>query len=165
MKKILNVVFLLALAILFSCNTADLPDPEESKKTIIQLEQDALDNWSAGFPSKYSVHMAEDVSYTDDVMAHSLKIGIEEVQAYLNSIDSIVPAHKYELIEPHVQVKDNVAILHVQYIGEVNGQKGSPWKTTTVYHYLDGKWKMVHANWSLVDPVSMIAKASADPAE
>jgi len=165
MKKLSNVTVLMALAMVFSCTSAELPDPEEAIKTVIQMERDALDNWSAGEPSKYSLHMADDVSYTDDVMAHELKIGIDEVQAYLNSLDSIVPPHTYELIDPNVQVNGDVAVLHIHYQGEVEGQKGSPWKASTVYRYMEGEWKMIHANWSLVDPVSMIKKATAASSE
>ena len=153
----------MAVAALFSCTSSvEYPDPEEARETVIKMERDALDNWSAGLPSKYSIYMAEDASYTDDVLAHNIKIGIEDVQAYLNTLDTIVPPHTYELINPQVQVNKDMAILHLQYVGEMEGVKGSPWKATTVYQYREGEWKMVHANWSVFDPLTYFTKKFAE---
>lgn len=153
MKRKTNILFLLPLAFLFSCTSqVEYPGLEETTQSVIQMERDALDNWSAGNPSGYSVHMAEDVTYMDDIMAMDLKVGIEEVQAYVESLEGMVGPHDYELVNPNVQQYGSVAILNFHYQPSMDGQKGNPWKATTVYNYSEGEWKLVHANWSLIKP-------------
>lgn len=149
-----------------SCDTAPVyPTLEETTESVVQLERDALDNWSAGNPGGFTLHMAEDVTYMDDIMAFNLKKGLEAVQAYMNSLDGMIGPHDYEMVDPFVQQYNSVAILTFHYEGSVNGQKGQPWKTTSVYNYRDGVWKMVHANWSLVKQPSEEGAAAEEGTE
>ena len=95
--------------------------------------------------------MAEDVTYFDDIAAHSRLDGIEELNKHLEWLDGKIPPHKYEIVDPKVQVYGEVAILTHQYHStDAEGNPGTPWKATSVYRYMDGDWYSVHAHWSLV---------------
>ncbi len=152
------IVFVIALPVVFisSCDTSPVyPSLEETAKSVIKLEKEALENWSAGNPGEFPIHMADDVTYMDDIMASELKKGLESVDSYLNSLEGMIPPHEFELVDPFVQQYNSVAILTFHYVGSVDGQKGQPWKATSIYNYADGEWKMVHANWSLVKQPGM----------
>jgi ketosteroid isomerase-like protein len=70
---------------------------------------------------------------------------------YFSSLEGMIPEHNYELVDSKVQVYGDVAILTLQYHSFMpDGQKGTPWKATSVYRYADGDWQVVHAHWSLV---------------
>ena len=145
------IALLSFVLIIGSCTSEpDIPSEEETTKSVIAKEREALDQWSAGNPDDFSINMAEDVTYMDDIGAHSRLNGFEEVQSYLSSLDGMIPPHSYEMQNPRVQVYGNVAILTFWYLGSVDGQAGAPWKATSVYYFADEDWKMVHANWSRV---------------
>jgi ketosteroid isomerase-like protein len=145
-------VFIFAFGLAFQSCVTEVPGPtaEEAEKAVIEKETEALDNWSAGNPAGFAIHVADDITYMDDIGATNRMSGIEACNNYLSSLEGMIPPHDYEIVDPLVQVYGNVAILTFHYQGSVDGQAGQPWKATSVYHYAEGDWKMVHANWSLV---------------
>jgi ketosteroid isomerase-like protein len=161
-------VFIFSLALIFQSCVTEIPGPtaEEAEKAVIGKEKEALDNWSAGNPAGFAIHVADDITYMDDIGASNRMSGIEACNNYLASLEGMIPPHDYEIVNPLVQLYGNIAILTFQYHGSVDGQPGQPWKATSVYNYTDGDWKMVHANWSLIKMPEAEAEGEAEaPAE
>ncbi len=115
------------------------------------MERQGLDHWAKGDPLGMSDNFADDITYFDDIGAHSRLNGLEEMQNYLASLDGKIPPHSYELVDPKVQIYDDIAILTLRYQStSLDGEPDPPWKATSVYRLIDSEWKVVHAHWSLV---------------
>ena len=150
-KTVLLVSFLPLILILTSCEAKQsVFTQEEVEKAVLEVERQALDSWSAGNPAKMPANFADDASYFDDIAAHTRLDGIEEIQNYFTSLEGAIPPHNYEIVDQRVQSFGNTAILTLRYHSTIDGQSGPPWKATSVYHYNDEKWQVVHAHWSLV---------------
>lgn len=120
------------------------------EQTILAMERQALDCWSAGDPPGFAVNCADDVTYFDDIAAQTRINGLKEMQNYLKSLVGKIPPHTYEIVDPKVQVYDNVAIVTLRYHSKIGDKSGPPWKATDVYRLTNGEWHVVHAHWSLV---------------
>ena len=167
MSKKRNLLVLLPIVLIIASCTSEpiLPTEEEATKSVLAKEQEALDQWSAGNPGDITIHMSRDVTYMDDIGAHSRLNGFEEVQNYLSSLDGMIPPHSYEIQDSKVQVYGDIAVLTLRYQGSVDGQESTPWKATSVYHYTDGDWKVVHAHWSLVKEQSNVEEEPLETPE
>ena len=150
--RVIIPLFLLGFTVTFSaCEPKEqVMSQEEIAKTIIALERQALDEWSKGNPSAFPLNFADDATYFDDIAAQERVDGLENLKKYFESLDGQVPAHTYELIEPKVQVYGKTAIMTLRYVGTIGNDIAPPWKATSVYHNMEGQWKLVHDNWSLV---------------
>ena len=62
------------------------------------------------------------LTYFDDVAAHVRVDGIENLKKYFKSLEGKVPVHKYELVNPKVQVYGDMAILSLWYKGIIEGE-------------------------------------------
>ena len=146
------ILLLSFLVTMTSCEMKEKPQTQENvKQTILTLERQALDQWAKGDPVGFSKNFAKDVTYFDDIAAHNRVDGLEEAKDYFATLEGKVPVHKYELVEPKVQVYNDIAILTMQYHSTMpEGEPGPPWKSTIVYHLNNGEWQVVHAHWSLI---------------
>ena len=116
---------------------------------ILALECEGLDRWSAGDPVGYAHSAAPDVTYFDDIGAANRIEGPEAWRAYLGSLE--IPPHEYEVVDPRVQVYDDMGILTFHYHGlGPEGEVLVRWKATSVYRQEADGWQMVHAHWSLI---------------
>lgn len=151
-KFVVLIASLLLMLILTSCESKQsVFTQEEIEMAVLELEHQALGYWSAGNPAKFSSNFANDASYFDDIAAHTRLDGLEEIQKHFTSLEGAIPPHKYEIVDQRVQSFGNIAILTLRYHSSLDdGQHGPPWKATSVYHYNDEKWQVVHAHWSLV---------------
>ncbi len=148
-----NIILLVSILLIFtSCEMEKSTLTEEDvEQTILAKERKALDRWSAGDPSGFSVNFAENATYFDDIAAHTRLDGLDEIQKHIASLEGKIPIHNYEIVDPKVQVFGEVAILTLRYHGSLpDGQPTPPWKATSVYHLVDNNWQIVHAHWSLV---------------
>ena len=59
---------------------------ETAEHAILAQERSALDQWSQGKPLGYVANVAEDVTYFDDIGAHSRVVGREAVTTYFASL-------------------------------------------------------------------------------
>lgn len=126
---------------------------EEVKKTILDLEKDALNGWAEGSVYNYTKNFADDVIYIDDIAAQDGIQGIEAVQTYAKSIDStgMITKHKYELDKVNIQVFDKRAIIFLHYLSfSMEGEPTTPWKASVLYEQREDTWKVIHANWSFL---------------
>ena len=147
------VVFLLcSVFFLGSCATKEENvSIEDIKKEIIELEKKALDEWANGSTSNFALNFAADATYFDDIAAQEGIEGIENLKKYFASLEGKVPKHTYELINPKIQVYGDIAILTMWYKGTLDSQVLPAWKATSVYQLKADTWKVIHANWSLIE--------------
>lgn len=123
---------------------------QQAESAILARERSAMDPWSQGDPSGYLRIQAEDVTYYDDIAAHVRVDGIQAMREYLSSLQGQIPPHRYEILDPKVQVYGDVGILTLRYQArDFEGQPLAEWKATSVYQKRDGEWRIVHAHWSL----------------
>jgi ketosteroid isomerase-like protein len=150
MKKI--SLFLMMVMILASCVKKQSPPTHENvEETVIALESDALDQYAQGDPTGFSKHIADDITYVDDNGAYTRIEGKEAFNNYLNSLVGQIPPHQYKIFDPLVQVYGDVAILTYQWHSKIDTLSGPPWKASSIYHFNDSIWQMVHAHWSPVN--------------
>lgn len=149
MKKI-SFLLIIVLTLVSCVTKQSAPKHENVDKTIIALESDALDQYAKGDPTGFSVHVADDITYVDDNGAYTRIEGIEAFNNYLNSLVGQIPQHEYKIVDPLVQVYGDVAILTYQWHSKIDTISGPPWKASSIYHFNDSIWQMVHAHWSPV---------------
>jgi len=122
-----------------------------SEHAILALERAALDRWAQGDPLGYMERCADDVTYFDDIAAQHRVDGLVALRSYLGTLVGKIPPHRYELVEPKVQVYGDLGIVTLRYHPFApDGAAQTPWKATSVYRRADGAWKAVHAHWSMV---------------
>jgi ketosteroid isomerase-like protein len=121
-------------------------------KEIIALERSALDKWSQGNTIGYVDISADDVTLFEFTEGEQQRVeGLEALRKYLAPLGAQIPPHTYDIVNPKVQVYGNTAILTFHWKASTTDGKPLPkWKTTSVYLWKDGKWRMVHAHWSIV---------------
>jgi ketosteroid isomerase-like protein len=124
---------------------------ENAAEAILAAERRALDHWSNGDPVGYMEAAHEDVTYFDDIGALERVDGKEALHAYAEQIMELIPAHRYEIVDPRVQLYGDVGILTFRYhTSTLEGDPGPPWKATAVYVSTDDGWRPVHLHWSIV---------------
>lgn len=135
-----------------ACTTGQRLGPAtNAEEAILAQERRALDQWSQGNPVGYGQSAAEEVTYFDDIAASTRINGRDAWQAYLTSLMGKVPPHRYELIDPKVQVYGDVGVLTLRYHAfALDGRPLTRWKATSVYRWDGNEWRMVHANWSTI---------------
>jgi hypothetical protein len=142
----------------------DSPAQKDAEEAIIEQERRALDQWSSGNPLGYLEVAADDVTYVDDIAAHSRISGIGAMRTYLTSLKGKIPPHRYEIVDPSVQLYGDVGILTMRY--HTYGADAKPmsrWKATSVYHRVGDEWRIVHAHWSLVKDAETGPRSSPEP--
>lgn len=129
----------------------DAPGHADAEQAIVAQERRALEQWAQGNPLGYLDIDAPDVTYFDDIGAHSRIDGIAAMRTYLGSLKGRIPPHRYRMLEPKVQLYDDIGILTLRYEAfGADAQPVSRWKATSVYRRVDDQWRIVHAHWSLV---------------
>lgn len=125
----------------------------EAERAILERERGALERWSQGDPMGYPEIQTEDVSYFDDIGAHSRIDGRDAVRAYMSSLRGKIPPHRFEIVDPRVQLYGDVGILTLHYrTRDAEGDPLTPWKATSIYRRTDRVWRIAHAHWSIVKP-------------
>jgi len=126
--------------------------PQQSpEEAILARERWGLDHWAAGRPLRLAENFADDATYFDDIAAHRRIDGLDAMRAYLGTLEGQIPSHRYEMVDPKVQVYGDVGILTLRYEGSTaDGEPLTTWKATSVYRNTGGEWRIVHAHWSIV---------------
>ena len=150
MKNIILLLFILLIFI--SCKKKQTSyTKQEIERTILSLEQKALDLFSSGDPNGYIINFSNDATYFDDIEAFTRLDSLSEIKKYFTSLNGKVIPHSYKIIDPKVQIYGEIAILTLSYDAKTNdGNELPQWKATSVYRLIKGDWKVVHAHWSLI---------------
>jgi hypothetical protein len=124
---------------------------ESDEQAILGQERRALDQWASGNPLGYVDIDADEVTYFDDIGAHQRIDGLDRLRAYFSSLSGKIPPHRYEVLDPKVQIYGDVAVLTLRYQpSDASGTMLTPWKATSVYRRSGAEWRIVHAHWSIV---------------
>ena len=146
-------ILLLSFALIStSCERRDnAVTHENADQAILAQERRALDRWAQGNPLGFVDIDADDVTYFDDIGAHTRIDGIEAMRNYFASLEGKIPPHRYEVVDPKVQVYGDIGILTLRYHAyATDGEPLTRWKATSVYRWTAGEWRVVHAHWSIV---------------
>lgn len=118
---------------------------------ILARERVALDQWSQGKPLGYVGIDADDVTYFDDIAAQTRVEGLDAMRAYFDDLEGKIPPHRYEVVDPLVQLYGDTGVLTFHYQPYApDGTPGTRWKATSVYRRVGSEWRIVHAHWSTV---------------
>lgn len=130
----------------------DTTEAQASTDHIIQLERAALDRWGKGDPSGFLELYASDITYFDPLTAVRIDGHPAMVNYYRPWIGKIqIP--RYEMLNAHVVIDGNLALLTYNLVNYINGANGgesvgSRWNSTTVYQRRGDTWKAIHSDWS-----------------
>ena len=121
-------------------------NPEEA---ILAQAKIDFDYWSNGDTLGYGKSAADDITFFNNTPATARIDGIQAFHNLLSSWKGLIPPHKYKIVDPLIQVYDNVGIYTLQYHAVLDdGQVLARARGTVVYRQIDDKWKMVHTHWS-----------------
>lgn len=130
-------------------------------ETIIALERGALDRWGKGDPQGYLELYAPDVTYFDPMQERRID-GAATMQRLYAPIKGKVRVDSYEMLEPRVQQRGDLAVLTFNLVSHGRLPTGDTitvrWNSTEVYARSKRKWSIIHSHWSFVKPI-----ASAPP--
>jgi len=125
------------------------------RDTILALERAALERWGNGDPGGYLELYAPDVTYFDPAVASRVD-GYDAMEQYYAPIAGTISVDHFELLDPHVQVSGEMAVLTFNLEDHVKDDDGAEfignrWNVTEVYQRLSGEWKIVHAHLSYTE--------------
>ena len=129
-----------------------VPEPRDIAAHVIRLEEAALRRWCDGDPSGFLEICAADVVYFDPFLDRRID-GLPALTAYYESLRGKVRAERFELINPHVQVVGDAAVLTFNYASYDGDQVSSRWNSTEVYRRAGGDWKLIQTHWSFTRSV------------
>ena len=129
---------------------------DPTAEQILTLERAALDRWGAGDPGGYLDVYAEDVTYFDPVTAARID-SLEAMREYYRPWTGKIRVDRYEMLNPHVAVTGDMAVLTYNLINFVSDAVGAErllnrWNSTAVYRRRDAVWRIVHSHWSYIQP-------------
>jgi ketosteroid isomerase-like protein len=128
-------------------------------KTIIALERSALDRWGKGDPQGYLGLYAPDVTYFDPMQERRVD-GAATMRKLYEPIAGKVKIDSYEMLEPRVQQRGDVALLTFNLVSHGRLPTGDTitvrWNSTEVYARSRGKWSIIHSHWSFVKPLTNV---------
>ena len=119
----------------------------DTSEEIIQLERQALERWAQGDPDGFLEITAPDVVYFDPFLKQAL-FGIEALRRHYDSLRGKVSLSRFELLDPHVQVVGDAAVLTFRFASWGGGGAASLWNTTEVYRRDAAGWRIVHTHWA-----------------
>ena len=127
-------------------------------ETIIALERGALDRWGKGDPEGYLGLYAPEVTYFDPMQEGRVN-GAAALRALYGPIKGMVKVDSFQMIEPRVQFRGDVALLTFNLLSHGRTPAGQPtlvrWNSTEVYARSNGKWSIIHSHWSFIKPLPM----------
>ncbi len=130
-------------------------DVSKTTETILTLERSINERWNKGDVDGALEIYSEDVTYFDPLTERRLE-GRKAVETYFRQFfEGRLNILRNEFSNPQVIVGDSgdLAVLSynlVNFVADGNGGEtlGTPWNSTQVYRLIDGKWRVVHVNWS-----------------
>ncbi len=120
---------------------------QEIAATVIAMERAALDRWGKVDPSGFIEISAPDVVYFDPFIARRID-GRDALAAYYTPGQVFID--RYELLNPHVQVCGDIAVLTFNYISWT-GERESRWNCTEVYRHDAEGWRIIQTHWSFTE--------------
>ena len=119
---------------------------QEITADIIALESAALERWGNGDPSGFLEICASDVVYFDPYQEKRID-GLDALTQFYKSIWGMVDFDHFELLNPLVQVSENLAVLTFNFVSYA-GDNESHWNCTEVYRHDENHWQIIQTHWS-----------------
>ena len=111
-----------------------------------------FDCWSAGDPEGWGRSAAADITFFNNSPPLGRVDGVDAFRALLASWKGQIPPHRYELVDPKVQMFGSVSVLTLEYRALTpEGETMLRARGTTVYRKAEGGWEMVHIHFSNFD--------------
>lgn len=123
----------------------------DASAEIIAMERAALDRWGNGDPSGFLEICADDVVYFDPSIERRID-GLQQLTAYYEVARGKIRTDRYELLNPHVQLSGDIAVLTFNYVSWTD-DKTSRWNCTEVYRRGDEGWRIIQTHWSQTQSV------------
>jgi ketosteroid isomerase-like protein len=128
----------------------------DTARTIIAMEQRALERWGKGDPSGYFEIMAPGMTYFDPTLAKRVD-GLGALHALIDPFKGKIHIERAEMIDAKVQPQGDIAVLTFNLISHGaqfgDGPKSDVrWNSTEVYQRISGRWKIIHSHWSYTTP-------------
>jgi ketosteroid isomerase-like protein len=118
---------------------------------LIGIEEAALRRWCDGDPSGFLQVCAEDVVYFDPFLDRRID-GLTALTDYYESLRGKIRAERFELINPHVQLIGDAAVLTFNFVSFGDGGGVSRWNCTEVFRRAEDAWRLVQTHWSHTRP-------------
>ncbi len=122
---------------------------------IIAMERAALDRWGTGDTLSILDLYAKDITYFDPGQDKRVD-GLEAMRKLYGSFSGTFKILRFDMIDPKVQTKGDVAVLTYNLVDEVvqppTAAKSTKtaWNVTSVYARIDGRWQIIHGHFSYV---------------
>ena len=122
-------------------------EPEEE---IVALEEAALTRWGNGDPAGFLEITAPDVVYFDPYIPERID-GLEALTRLYHAIWGKMHIDRFELLNPHVQVSGDLAVLTFNYVSYKDNEPDR-WNCTEVYRKSGkGDWQIIQTHWSYTE--------------
>jgi hypothetical protein len=123
---------------------------EGQQHVVVEMECRALERWGNGDPSGFLEISDPEVVYFDPY--HERRIdGLAALTDCYEGIRGQVKFDRFELINPHVQLAGQVAVLTFNYVSYA-GQERDRWNCTEVYAQRECGWRIIQTHWSKTLP-------------
>ena len=116
---------------------------------ILALERAALDRWGRGDPDGFLEISDPDVAYFDPFQSRRID-GLEALRQLYEELRGKIRIDTDEIIDPRVQVHNDVAVLTFQFISR--GSDELHWNSTEVYRQTQAGWRIIHSHWAFTQP-------------
>jgi ketosteroid isomerase-like protein len=124
----------------------------ESEHRIIDMETSALERWGNGDPSGFLEICAPDVVYFDPTLDRRID-GLDELTKYYEAIRGKVSIERFELINPHVHLIGDAAVLTFNYISYGGEEDEYRWNCTEAFRRTETGWEIIQTHWSYTKAV------------
>ncbi len=124
---------------------------DEVSLHLIQMERAALDRWGRGDPDGFLEISAAEVTYFDPFLPEGIH-GLNALRQYYAQLRGKIFVERDEIIDPKVQVSNDVAILSYRYASCGRGGDEMRWNATEVYRRGEDGWRILHSHWSFTQP-------------
>src|SRR5512140_806865 len=123
---------------------------EDIASVVIEIEKAALQRWGNGDPGGFLEITAADIVYFDPYVATRID-GLEALKVYYQEIWGKIHIDRFELLNPHVQVSGDLAVLTFNYVS-YTGEKPDRWNCTEVYRRdVKNGWEILQTHWSYTE--------------
>ena len=137
------------------CLAAPARAAEDIAAKIIATERAGLHASDRGDVQMFLKLSTPDVVYTDPFIEKPI-VGIAALTAYYATVFKPTenPTVTGEMLNEHVQVMGDTAVLTFNYIGRKVDTKEivRHWNAVEVYNKRDGEWRIVNTHWSWNQP-------------
>jgi ketosteroid isomerase-like protein len=126
---------------------SDIRSTDAITRHLVEMETAALRRWCSGDPSGFLEISADDVVYFDPFLAKRLD-GLAALTEHYEALRGKVSAARFELLNPHVQVVGDAAVLTFNFVSWGGNEDAFRWNCTEVFRHDPAGWRLIQTHWS-----------------